>query len=278
MGSVFRALAVCLAFVLALSPCFAEQKSRSKKDDKEQAEKLGERIKAELFMERVGPVYSGRLARHASKTITVHLDQHRCYRFAVAGGDGVKDLSVSLSIKGSEIAGDKLSRKHPQIEWCAPDKMEVEVNITMYDGEGLFALVVFGKKGDSPRRVAKVGGAVDDFIANRIRQLHGKFSKSRSPIMDVERGNLSTGNEHVFKVKLKHNHCYTFIAAGSPSVRNLDITLYEPGGREIGSDSSKNSFPVLITDPCLRSSGQYTLKIRMFSGYGQFGVQGFSDK
>ncbi|MCP4603850.1 MAG: hypothetical protein GY847_25580 [Proteobacteria bacterium] len=228
-------------------------------------------------MEKLGESHTGHLEKRASTTIDVQLDLARCYTFMAVGGKGVIDLSLTISAHGKEIAADRISGEKPAAKWCSPGRVKTEVKVTMYNGSGPFVLGVFAEKVDATANAEKVGGKENDFIANRVRQLHGQFGKGRAAISPLFRGNLSTGSEKIFKVRLTGGHCYTVISAGSPSVRNLDIVLFDPSDRELDNDDSKNSFPSLETDPCPRSGGQYRIKIRMFSGFGQFGFQVFSD-
>ncbi len=245
----------------------------------QQTIKTLEKLAAQLApdMEKLGDVQSGHLGQRESKTIEIQLDRARCYKFIAVGGQGVKDLSLTVSAHGKEVTNDRITGEKPVAEWCSEGRVKTPVKLTTYKGSGTFALGVYGEKTGAKKTAEKVGGKGTDFIANRIRQLHGQFGKGRAAISSLLKGNLSTGNEKNYKIRLNGGHCYTIISAGSPSVRNLDIILYDKAGRELQQDTSRNNFPHFNTDPCLRGGGQYTLKVRMFSGFGQFGVQVFSD-
>ncbi|MCP4677128.1 MAG: hypothetical protein GY854_16760 [Deltaproteobacteria bacterium] len=232
---------------------------------------------AAVGMKQFGEIHTGHLEKRGTTIIEVQLDRARCYTFIAVGGKGAADISLTVSSLGKEVASDRISGKQPVTKWCSPGRAKVEIKLAMYDGSGSFALGVYAPKDEEHAKAEKVGGKDTDFIANRVRQLHGQFGKDRAAISKLFRGNLSTGNEQVFKVRLRGGHCYSIIAAGSPSVRNLDLILIDKTGRELDRDTSKNNFPSLETNPCIKSSGQYRVKVNMFSGYGQFGFQVFSD-
>jgi hypothetical protein len=228
-------------------------------------------------MEAVGEPHVGNLGYRNAEEVEVLLDRPRCYKFVAVGGSGVTDLTMSVTSEGSEVAGDRISGKKPLAQWCAPKRMRVKVKVTMYGGTGPYALGIYGAKASALAAPEKVGGKESDFIANRIRQLHAQFGKGRAALSPVHRGNLSTNSEQVFKVRLSAGHCYTIIAAGSPSAKDVEVTLLDGSGRELQKDKSRNNFPVLDTSPCPTFTGKYTVRVKMIKGFGQFGAQVFSD-
>jgi hypothetical protein len=267
-------LTAALILALNLSRVFAQEAP----GDEALAEKLKKTAEISANnMEMVGEPQFGVLDKRGTTSIEIQLDKARCYTFVVVGDTGVTDLSLTINAYDKEVASDRISGKQPLVKWCAPGRVKVEAKLTMYSGSGSYALGVYGEHQEAPTGAERVGGNGSDFISNRIRQLHGQFGKGRAAITPVFRGNLSTGNDQIFKVRLKAEHCYTIVSAGSPSVRNLDITLIDENGTELAKDKKTNNFPTVDTEPCLRAAGQYKIKVNMFSGFGQFGLQVFSD-
>jgi hypothetical protein len=255
-------------------PVYAEEQAPVNKT----VQKLETAAKASFSnMEKVSEIQSGYLNQGASAVASFQLDRARCYKFIAVGGADVTDLSISVNAHGKEVASDRISSKKLVAEWCSPGRVKVNIKLTIYDGSGSYAVGVYGEKDGAAKGIEKVGGRGSDFIANRIRQLHAQFGKNRAAISPLLRSNLSTGNQKHFEIRLQGGHCYTIISSGSPSVRNLDLRLLSPGGRELNSDQSKNSYPTVETNPCIRSTGKYTITAYMFSGFGQFGLQVFSD-
>ncbi|MBW2276308.1 MAG: hypothetical protein JRF63_02385 [Deltaproteobacteria bacterium] len=228
-------------------------------------------------LEQVGEPHVNILGYRNSESLEVLLDRPRCYKFVAVGGSGVTDLSMSVLVDKKEVAGDRISGKKPLAQWCSPKRMRVTIKITMYGGSGPYALGVYGAKASALAAPEKVGGKESDFIANRIRQLHAQYGKGRAALSPLHRGNLSTNSEQVFKVRLTAGKCYTIIAAGNPSAKDVEITLLDSSGTELQKDKTKTNFPVLDTSPCPSFTGKYTVRVKMIKGFGQFGAQVFSD-
>ena len=227
-------------------------------------------------LEPLGDPYVGTLGHRNAATFDVTLPESRCYKFLGAGGAGVTDLTLTIEVGGKEVAADRISGVHPVAQWCAPGRTAATIKVAMYGGAGAFAVGVYAAQ----RAVAapeKVGGAEVDFIGNRLRQLHAQFGKGRAAVTQVVRGNLATNGDQVFNAKLTAGHCYTIIAAGAPSVKDLDVVLLDKAGAELQKDAANGGFVVMDTSPCPRFTGTYVVKIRATKGAGQFGAQVFSD-
>jgi len=228
-------------------------------------------------MTQVGEIQTGYLKYHTTKEIEFYLPSSRCYKFIAAGAAGVQDLSLSVIENKKEIAFDRISGKNPAAQWCAPSSTTVIIQLSMYAGEGAFALGVFGSTKKTTAAPEKVGGVESDFISNRIRQLHVQYGNGRAAISSVFRGNLSANSEKIFFVKLTSGHCYSVISAGNPSVRSMEFVLLDHRDEEVARAKTENSFPIIDTEPCLKQTGRYKIKVKMKRGFGQFGLQVFSD-
>jgi hypothetical protein len=229
-------------------------------------------------MEPVGETHLGYLEKSTSKRIKIQIDRARCYKFVAVGGNEVTNLSITVNAHGKEVASDRISGDTPAVEWCSPGRLKAFVALTIHGDKGdTFGLRVYGEKDEVTKTAQPIGGTDKSFISNRIRQMYGQFGKNRRPSSAVLKGNLSTGKKKNYEIKLDAGHCYTILSAGNPSVRNLDILLFDPENRNLERDESKNSFPILETQPCIRASGKHVIQIYMHTGFGQFGFQIFSD-
>lgn len=237
-----------------------------------------------VFTEEVGagtePIGEPRVAlvgHRQSESWEVLLEAARCYKFLAAGSGGIGSITLSVGVGGEEVAADRISGSRVVVQWCAPERMRVQVRALVTGGSGAVALGVLGVEASSVETPERVGGVESDFIANRLRQIHAQYGKGRGAVTGVMRGNLGTTAEQVFDVRLTAGRCYTVIAVGSPSVRDIDISVLDRSDREIQRDGTVGSFSVLDTSPCPRFTGQYKIRIRMTRGSGQFGAQVFSD-
>ena len=60
---------------------------------------------------------------------------------------------------------------------------------------------------------------------------------------------------------------------GAPGVTDLDLFLYDPAGQLVGVDQERDNFPVVSY--CVPANGTYRLRIVMYAGSGELGVQVF---
>jgi hypothetical protein len=228
-------------------------------------------------MESLGEPHAAQVGHRHAETVEVLLDQARCYKFLAAGDPGIGAVAMSVTAGGEELAADRISGARPVAQWCAPERMRVQVKLLVTGGSGALAFQVFGAEARAAMSPEKVGGAESDFIANRLRQIHAQHGQGRAAITGVVRGNLATSAEQVFDVRLTAGRCYTVIAVGNPSVQDIDVAILDRSGRELQKDAKVGGFTALDTNPCPTFTGKYTVKVRVARGSGQFGAQVFSD-
>ncbi len=236
-------------------------------------------------MNRSDEPVRARMAQGENLNREIRLEGGMCYRFVAVGGEGVQDLSMTLHQGSSEVARDVAEASEAVASYCATAETPVRLRIGMARGAGEIAWALFsgGRQhgvrtpGSEATPAVPIGGDEQDFLARQIRSRHGRDGQGRRGASDVMRANLRTSQDRNFPVRLEAGRCYTFIAVGTPSVRDLDLYLLDPSGMEIDSETGPDSHAVLETDPCPRWSGTYTLRLRVFAGYGQVAVQAFGN-
>ncbi len=236
-------------------------------------------------MSRQGDPTIARLAGEETMTREVRLTGGMCYRVVAVGGSGVRDLELEMLQGSSQVAGDAATASEAVASYCATADTPVRIRLTMADGQGEVAWALFsGGTQHGARREDRdveesfpVGGERDDYLARQIRSHHGRAGEERRGASEVLRAELRTSQDHSFPVRLEAGRCYTFIAVGAPSVRDLDIYLVDPNGMEVASETGPENHAVLHTSPCPRWSGTYTVRLRVFAGYGQVAVQAFGN-
>ena len=222
-------------------------------------------------------VFSGHLDQKGKATEKINVETSLCYRFIAATGTGIVDSNLSIIFDGAEVVADRLSGINPAVKGCAPKSGEVTAELSLYGGAGAYALGVYVEDGKSKKAPEKVGGLGSDFIANRLQQLHTQFGKGRAAVSGVFRGNLSEKNKGSHQISLLGGHCYTAIAVGMPSVKDLDLSFYDPNNNRVAFDTTQNSYPILDTNPCVEKDSVYTVRVTMTKGRGPYGFQVFSD-
>jgi len=236
-------------------------------------------------MARDGEVITTRLAEAEDLTNDRRLAGGVCYRFIAVGGAGVGDLELMVLQGSSEVARDSASASEAVGSYCATVETPVRIRIGMARGAGEVAWAVYSgggqhgveRPGAEPVASFPVGGTGDDYLARQLRSLHGRVGEGRHGASDVMRTELRTSEDRVFPVRLEAGRCYTIVAVGSPSIRNLDLYLIDPSGMEIASDTGPEASAVIRTSPCPRWSGSYSVRVRAFAGYGPVAVQAFGN-
>ena len=74
-----------------------------------------------------------------------------------------------------------------------------------------------------------------------------------------------------YSVTLTAGDCYTLAAFGGNGVRDLDIYLNAPSGRQVAQDVLRDSRPIVNT--CVQETGAYRVRILMYAGSGPFTYQ-----
>lgn len=213
------------------------------------------------------------------------LEGGMCYRFIAVGGPGVEDLELHVYQGSSEVARDAAMASEAVASYCTTAATEVRVRLRMHQGAGQIALVPYsggrqhGASGPTKRRskAVPVGGDRDDFLSRQIKSHHGRVGEGRTGASKVFRATLRTSQEQSFPVRLEAGRCYTFVAVGAPSVRDLDMYLQDPSGLEVASDTGPRNHAVIRMDPCPRWTGTYTVRLRVFAGYGAVALQAFGN-
>ncbi len=272
----------CLVWLLAVMLGVSGAVALESPPSPEQAKKIVAKLRSQAARTAadralIGEPQAGFMPLRGTKRHTIQLDRARCYTFLAVGDKALTDLSLTVTAYGKEVASDRRSSGSPSADWCAPGRVKVTLTVTGFGGSGPYALGAYGEKSAAAKGTSRVGGKETDYIANRLRQLYGQFGKKRRPVSAPFRGNLPTGKKQTLELRLEAGHCYTIIGTASPSVRNLDLSLTDRNGRELVRDRSKNSHPVIHTDPCVRATGMHTVTVGVFEGFGQYAVQVFSD-
>jgi hypothetical protein len=125
--------------------------------------------------------------------------------------------------------------------------------------------------GDLPRFA--VGGMRNDFVASRIRARHGAVGEGRLPVTDLVSGTMRTSEESAIELPVEGGHCYVVLGAGVPSVAELDLRVVDAFGTELAVDAERDAFPRARF--CTLAPTRVCVTVRMFRGYGPFGLQVF---
>ncbi len=127
-----------------------------------------------------------------------------------------------------------------------------------------------------------VPSGVYDEVGNNMALRARQFALGYGVASDLIRATIRQGMEGVMVPgQVQAGYCYRIIAVGGAGVRDLDLFLYDPTGRQIDADRAPDNYPVIgLSRPLCIPPGvpaqAAQLRIRSFTGSGAIGVQMFA--
>lgn len=209
----------------------------------------------------------------------------RCYRVVTVSDATVQDMDLAVAAPaGGELQHDATHDGVPTLgisqPLCPAAPGTHRLAIRMIRGGGAMAWQLLGSvigQGASASARATtafpIGGAGTDFVATRIRARHQAAGENGRALNALVTGELTTSLSRSFEVDAEAGHCYVVLGAGVPSVRELDLKVFDALGNELARDGERDAFPRARFCPTL--GGRFRVEARMFQGYGPYGVQVF---
>src|ERR1700728_1131925 len=122
------------------------------------------------------------------------------------------------------------------------------------------ALLAFAGSCAAP---AKTSGLDPRYVA-----VHNAFAAmGLVEVGPLQRGSLAEGGEAKIPIELGAQ-CTTIVAMGTNGVRDLDVTLLDPAGALVGSDTAHE--PEATVRACVESAGTSPVVVKMASGAGDY--------
>ena len=204
----------------------------------------------------------GTLETGASQSFEQTLEPGTCYAWIAVGDSGLNDLDIAVVVNGMQVTGDNAPSDWPITQFCSAEAVAVRVDLTMANGSGLFGFQTFSRF---------FGGS--DQIELQMNYLATVFASQQVPQSGVTRGSLAANGEQTFSLPLNAGQCYTIIGTGGAGVVDLDFFLNDADGQIVASDPTPGANPVVGV--CPEANANFTLRVLMFGGAGEFGWQSF---
>jgi len=237
--------------------------------------------KSAAGMEAADTPVTGMIAYAGTATVDVALDKDYCYTLiAVTTCAGTCGVELTAALGGKALASQASQAGSAVVELCpaASGKGAAQVKLAATTRvKEAFAFMPMKKKTASKLTIHAAGDMQDDYVAKKIVETAAAKAKGGSAVTPILRGDLMTNKVATFDLPLAGNVCYTIIAAGKPSVKDLEVRLVNPIGQEIARDDTASPVAVVETAKCPQWDGTYTVSVKLFSGYGAFGLQVFAD-
>lgn len=241
----------------------------------------GARKKFGVKMKAAGTPTTGMLQYGKTKKLFVKLDKDFCYKFIA-----VSSCDENCGLKLSVLEGDKTLAQHTAsshesvIEFCPGKTFTAcaSIKLTSTDrGKEAFAFIPMRKKAKSKLKIYAAGEAKKNYIAKKIIGKANEVLMGQSAVSPVFTKKLKSNETVTYEVNLVGEVCYAIVAVGKPSVKDIKVTLINPIGQEIARDEQTGPEAVFVTKKCPQWDGKYKVKVKMFLGYGEVGMQVFGD-
>jgi hypothetical protein len=225
---------------------------------------------------RVGDTAGVVLGARETNERQLNLQQGFCYAFASLGGEGTRDTDLSvLDGTGQTMQQDTSTDIDAVVEYCPPATGTYLLRALLYTGEGpVFVAGWVQQRQSATNNTPEPTQVIGD--AQQSQGLDERYALLDSDIRargyehfgDRAQGQLTQGQDRDFNLELEGGKCYAIVAVGGNSVRDLDLALTDPRGREVDSDEGTDARPIVRV--CADDSGTFLMKVKMTQGQGRF--------
>jgi hypothetical protein len=212
--------------------------------------------------------------RREDRNYQLNLQEGHCYVFATFGGQGARDTDAYLlSGGGEELVTESSDRLDANVRYCPPTTGVYQLRARMFSGEGpLFTVGYVQQRAATPAPEPVTAVIASSTVApgldENFRLLDADMRARGYDAMGAStRGQLAQAGTQDFAVSLEGGKCYAILAVGDNGVRDLDVILLQ-GERELDRDVEADPRPVVRV--CPEQNGDFTIRIRMYSGQGNF--------
>jgi len=237
-----------------------------------------EQVLTQQRFTRVGPaVRNNNMPENGMVAYAIDTTMGACYAAVALGSDNTDLDMVMLDPSGATVAHDVRTDAHPWISFCAAQGGRHIARLQMARGTGSYYYALYaGPAGRQVDLSAVFGGAV---IATQSTAGAGLLENARLLDADMRArgyesygepstGELGASDTRDFPISLEGGKCYAVLAVGDSGVRDLDLLLLDPQGREIDRDVEQDARPIVRV--CPQTSGDYAIRVSMANGQGSF--------
>lgn len=108
------------------------------------------------------------------------------------------------------------------------------------------------------------------------RRIHARIATlGMKPHGAYLHGALEAGGKRDHLLVLQGGRCYRVVAAAGPGVQDLDLVLYDEGGRQLRQDRTTDPEPMLgdKAEICPERGAAFRLQVRAYQGAGPYALR-----
>jgi hypothetical protein len=218
------------------------------------------------------------LGRTEIATLPTTLREGLCYSFAAFGGPGARDADLYfLDSQGQVQQRDERADVDAVVrDVCITSAGQFTVRPRMAEGDGPVWIVAYARPAQtggaevsrtslSMAQSAASGNDVDDtWNAQQSTLQSVGYQPEGSPVNRT----LTEGQSADESVSLTAGQCYAITAVGEARVRDLDLELFDGGGRPVDRDYAQD--PRATVRLCAPAAGAFRATVRMAGGGGAY--------
>lgn len=211
----------------------------------------------------------------------LQLQQGFCYAFASLGGQGTEDTDLAvLDGNGETMQQDVRTDRDAVVEYCPAATGTYRLRALLYRGSGpVFVAGWVQQRQQATNTQPEPTQVIGD--AEQSQGVEQRFALLEADILargyetfgERANGQLQQAGERDLQLELEGGKCYAIVAVGGNGVRDLDLSLIDPGGREVDADAGTDARPIVRT--CPDDSGHFLMKVKMAQGQGAFIYRAF---
>ena len=235
---------------------------------------LDARLSAENY-HRTGEPRGAVFSNREERPYPLNLQAGTCYAFATLGGVGATDTDASVvDGSGTELERDASTNIDGLVRFCPEATGTYNLRAKMYGGAGsLFVAAWTQANAQQPTPTATAVIATQSTagagLEESARLLDADMrARGYESYGEPSTGELGASDTRDFPISLEGGKCYAVLAVGDSGVRDLDLLLLAPQGREIDRDVEQDARPIVRV--CPQTSGDYAIRVSMANGQGSF--------
>ena len=234
--------------------------------------------------EPVTPSHMETLTSDARLEREVRLEMGRCYRVIAAANAAVRDLQLTLiGPRGRVVQRDTTRHGTPTLgvlrPLCPARAGLYKVRIRSAPDAGSVAWRVLGSTSQrasepTPRARFAVGGTGNGYLAQHLRQRHAQVADGKPPRTDRLEHRHARSEQVVVPLPVRAGHCYVAIAAGQPSIRQIQLQIVDAHGQERGRGAASEPSAAF----CATTDADYQVRVKVELGYGTVALQVYGSR
>lgn len=206
------------------------------------------------------------------------LDAGRCYRVAAVADAPLTGVDLTLrDSQGKQVlaekGGENTSILGEDAPFCPKIAARYKLMVSVEGGSGRVLWQVYGETQAETQSKWPVGGEGDSLVAKRIRTTHERLGEKKQPAVAYQEGRLETAQSVDVGFDVQPGFCYVAVAAGTPSIRSLDLEIVDQRGNLVAQSLDQGS--LARARVCSDLKARWTTRVRVFKGYGEYGIQVF---